>query len=89
MFARGMYVPHKPMNLPARYIVTVLVLMAIAPDRGIAKGDYVRPPPVHVIAVAHVPNSLPDISTRKFLGQCGNHRYRDALTQKCRGPRDL
>jgi hypothetical protein len=75
------------MNLPTRYIVAVLVLMAIAPDRGIAKGDYVRPPPL--IAVAHVPNSMPDVSAHKFLGHCGNHRYRDALTQKCRGARDL
>jgi len=81
--------PHRSMNLPTRYIVAVLVLMAIAPNPGIAKGCYVRPPPPHVIAVAHVPNSLPDVSTRKFLSQCGNHRYRDALTQKCRGLRDL
>jgi len=77
------------MNLPARYIVAVLVLMAVAPDRGIAKGDYVRPPPTHVIAVAHVPNSMPDVSAHKFLGHCGNHRYREALIQKCHGPRDL
>ena len=77
------------MNLPTRYIVAVLVLMAIAPDRGIAKGDYVRPPPAHLIAVAHVSNSMPDVSAQKLFGQCGNHRYREALTHKCRGPGNL
>jgi hypothetical protein len=89
MLAGEVNVPHRPMNQPARYIVVVLVLMAIAPNPGIAKGCYVRPPPPHVIAVAHVPNSMSDSFAHKLLGQCGDHRYRDALAQKCRGPGNL
>ena len=69
-------------------LVALAELTIVAPTLASAKGGYVRPPPVHVIAAVPlvVPHSLPNISAHEVLGGCGSHRQRDPETQRCRGP---
>jgi hypothetical protein len=64
-------------------IVVASAMIALAPIQATAKG---QPTPVHVIAAVPpvMPRALPDLSADKLLKGCGNHRYRDLTTQKCR-----
>jgi hypothetical protein len=70
------------------FTVAIAILTMVIPVCVWAKGGYVRPPSVHVIAAVPlvVPHSLPSISAHEAFGGCGSHRQRDPETQKCRGP---
>jgi hypothetical protein len=70
--------------MSARYLAVALAMMVLVPVEGLAKG---APTPVHVVAAIPpvVLHTLPDISAEKLLSGCGGHRYRDPVTQQCRG----
>jgi len=81
-----------PVAMHARYLALVIaVTTVLASVQGIAKGGYVRPPPVHDVAAApsDLPSSSPGLSADEILSECGSHRHRDPATQICRGPGDF
>jgi hypothetical protein len=63
--------------------VLVLLASSAALDAAFPKGGV-----VHLFA-AHTPSASQLPSPREFLGGCGRGRYRDRVTQKCRGPADF
>ena len=73
------------------FALVVTALTVLTPACVAAKGGYVRPPPVHVMAAVLpvMPHPLPHISPNEVFGSCGAHRHYDRETQKCRGPADF
>jgi hypothetical protein len=73
------------------FAVGVAAMTVLTPACVMAKGGYVRPPPVHVIAAVPlvVPQSIPHISPNEVFARCGAHRHYDVAAQKCRGPADF
>jgi len=63
--------------------VLVLLASSAALDAAFAKGGI-----VHLFA-AHTPSASQLPSPSEFLAGCGRGRYRDRVTQKCRGPADV
>ena len=63
--------------------VLVLLGSSTALDAAFAKGGV-----VHLFA-AHTPSASQLPSPSEFLAGCGRGRYRDRVTQKCRGPADI
>ena len=63
--------------------VLVLLASSAALDVAFAKGG------VLYLFVAHTPSASQLPSPSQFLAGCGHGRYRDRVTQKCRGPADI
>jgi hypothetical protein len=69
----------------------VVAMMGLStPGHALAKGGYVRPPPIEDLGdSAHISDkSLFNLSTGELLSGCGTHRHYDSRTQMCRGPAD-
>jgi hypothetical protein len=73
--------------LPAHFVVTVMLL---TPTNGLAKGGYVRPPPIHDLAdLPHMSDQSGSSASRgEIFGGCGTHRYYDPKSEMCHGPAD-
>jgi hypothetical protein len=66
-------------------VVLALIALSVVQDAAFAKGGV-----VHLFASRAGPPAISHpVSPSEFLGGCGRGRYRDPLTQKCRGPADL
>jgi hypothetical protein len=63
--------------------VLVLLASSTALDAAFAKGGV-----LHLFAT-RAPSASQLPSPSEFLAGCGRGRYRDRVTQKCRGPADI
>ena len=63
--------------------VLVLLASSASLDAAFAKGGVVH------LFVTHTPPASQLPSPSEFLAGCGHGRYRDRVTQKCRGPADF
>ena len=60
-----------------------LIVSSTALDAAFAKGGVLH------LFVTHTPSTSQLPSPSEFLAGCGHGRYRDRVTQKCRGPADV
>jgi hypothetical protein len=63
--------------------VRALIASSAALDAALAKGGV-----VHLFAT-RMPSASQLPSPSEFLAGCGHGRYRDRVTQRCRGPADV
>jgi hypothetical protein len=64
-------------------LVLVLIVSSATLDEALAKGGVLH------LFVAREPSASQLPSPSEFLAGCGHGRYRDRVTQKCRGPADV
>jgi hypothetical protein len=64
-------------------VVLALIVSSSAVDAAFAKGGVVH------LFVTRTPSASQLPSPSEFLAGCGHGRYRDRVTQKCRGPADI
>jgi len=76
----------RKLALPASLVA---IMTLLTPVHVLARGGYVRPPPIveGPADSTHISDKpLFDASAGELLGGCGTHRYYDLKAQMCRGP---
>jgi hypothetical protein len=73
--------------LPASVAATITLLTS---GYALAKGGYVRPPPIEDLLNSPDISDKPlsSVSLGELLSRCGTHRHYDLNTQRCYGPAD-
>jgi hypothetical protein len=75
-----------------RFLILVTVFTVPAWTECQAVGSFQRPAPRPLVTAGIAPPlptiTLPNVSARDFVGDCGRGRIRDIQTHGCRGPAD-